>query len=303
MKTITQTFGVRASGEENSPLEIYDLFLDSQTVRLVNYDQNVSFFDINGISATYIAFPTKREVLERSVENPINTIVCGVSNIDRSMSSYLATNEFRGRRIVIRKIFADQLTSSGDCVYLFDGIMDAPAANEDIVQINAVDRIGTLNKEAPRRWYQLLCNNKFMDEQCGYGRTSGDMYVSTNGTCSGDCTDLIVHSSTIIQSNNYWKDGEIKITSGSAGGQRRKVVASSGDNTVNLDINLTVAPASGDNFTISRGCDKTWLRCSGDFLNDTNFIGFPTLPNNMVIRGWLLPLFITLSFGVLNAIL
>jgi len=162
--------------------------------------------------------------------------------------------------------------------------MDMPAANEKTVQVNAIDRIGTLNKEAPRRWYQLLCNNKFMDSQCGYSRTSGDMYQTLNCTASGDCTISIIRSSNIIQATNYWKDGELFTTSGLNGIRKRKVVASSGDNTVNLDVSLPYALSSDDTFTIKRGCDKTWLKCSGDFFNDKNFMGFPTIPERMVVR-------------------
>lgn len=285
MKTLSSAFQSTASGDANKPLEIYDLYLDNITLHIVNYDKNINFFDIAGNSQTYTAVSVSRESYERTVENPINSIVLGIANVDRSMSAYLAANEFRGRRIVIRKIFADQLTTSGDVSIIFDGSMDIPAASEQTVQINAVDRIGTLRREVPRRWYQLMCNNKFFDEQCGYSRTSGDMYATLNGTFTTGCTTSVLKSSNLTQADNYWKDGDIAVTSGTAAISKRKIVSSSQSaNSVNVDVYLSSIPVSGNTFTIRRTCDKTAFRCSGDFNNIDNFSGFTTIPQSMVIR-------------------
>lgn len=285
MKTMSAAFRATASGDSNAPLEIYDLYLDSTVLHIVNYDKNIAFFDLEGNSATYIAIPVTRETYERSSENSVNTINLAIANIDRSMSAYLANTEFRGRRITIRKIFADQLTSSGDVAIVFDGVMDTPAASEESVQVTAVDRIGTLRKEAPRRWYQLMCNNKFSDEACFYGRTSGDMYATLNGTFSSGCTTQVLKSAALSQANNYWKNGDITITSGLNGVVKRKNVSSDPLTTsINVDIALSYAPVSGDTFTVRRTCDKTHFSCSGDFNNDANWGGFDTIPQSLVIR-------------------
>ena len=289
MRTLSSVYRTTASGDANQPVEIYDLFLDSQTLHFINYDKNITFYDLSNNSQVYTALPIHREAYERSADNPINSIVVGVANVDRSISAYLASDDFRGRRIVIRKIFADQLTSSGDAAIIFDGVMDTPAASEETVQVNAVDRIGTLNREGPRRWYQLLCNWKFGDEFCFYGRTSGDMYATLNCTCVSGTTVTQLKSTNITQAIDYWIDGEIQMTSGQNALKKKKVIASSGDpvNMVNLDISLDYTPVNGDTFNLRRGCDKTWFRCSGDFQNDANFGSFPTIPESMIIRSLL----------------
>ena len=283
MKTLSSAFRVTASGDQNQPLELYTLYLDDITVRMVNYDKNINYYDIDGDTLqTYYAIPVHREGYERTTENPINSIRLNVANVDKAMSSYLASHEFRGRRIIIRKTFANQLTSSGDMAIIFDGVMDSPAASEQTVQINAMDRIGSLKREAPKRWYQLLCNNKFFDEQCAFGRTSGDMYQTVNGTCFSGCSKTQIHSLDLTQVDDYWLDGEIRMTSGQNGMKRRKIVASNqANNTANLDISLEYTSASGDTFAISRGCDKTWYRCSGDFQNDANIAAYPTIPEQI----------------------
>lgn len=285
MRTLSAAFRANASGDANQPLELYDMYLDNEVVHFVNYDKNISYFDIDGVAQTYTALPISRQEYERSLENPINSVVIGIANIDKSISAYLAANDFRGRRLVIRKVFADALSSADDNAVIFDGVMDTPAASEESVQVNAVDRIGTLFKEVPRRWYQLLCNWKFGDAFCSQGKTSGDMYGTARYSCSTGSSTKIIKSATLVQVNNYWIDGDIQITSGQSAIKKRKVVSSSqSENSVNLDFALPYAPVVGDTFTIRRTCDKTHFRCSGDFSNDLNWGGFDSVPAQMVVR-------------------
>ncbi len=285
MRTLSTAFRSNASGDANQPLELYDMYLDNEVVHFVNYDKNISYFDIDGVAQTYTALPISRQEYERSLENPINSVAIGIANIDKSISAYLAANDFRGRRLVIRKVFADALSSADDNAIIFDGVMDTPAASEESVQVNAVDRIGTLFKEVPRRWYQLLCNWKFGDAFCFQGKTSGDMYVTGNYSCSAGCSTTVIKSASLTQANNYWIDGDVQITSGQSALKKRKIVSSSQSGTsVNLDFALPFAPANGDTFTIRRTCDKSHFRCSGDFSNDLNFGGFDSVPGQMVIR-------------------
>ena len=285
MRTLSAAFRSEASGDSNAPLELYDMYLDSEVIHLVNYDKNISYFDIDGVAQTYTALPVSRQEYERSVENPINSVVVGMANVDKSMSAYLANNDFRGRRLVIRKVFANALTSADDNCIIFDGVMDTPAASEESVQVNVTDRIGTLFKEVPRRWYQLLCNYKFGDAFCFQGKTSGDMYATANYSCAAGSSTTVVKSASLTQANNYWIDGDIQITSGQSALKKRKIVSSNAVGTsVNLDFALPFAPAVNDTFTIRRTCDKTHFRCSGDFSNDLNFGGYDSVPAQMVIR-------------------
>lgn len=295
MKTLSPVFRAKASGDMNQPIELYDLFLDTTTLHFVNYDKNVTFFGVDNITPTsYIALPITRQTIERSVENPINSAVIAIPNVNLAMSAYLSAHEFRGRRIVIRKIFADELSSSGDVAVMFDGIMDTPAASEETVQVNVTDKIGTLTRQAPRRWYQLLCNNKFMDDQCSYARSSGEMYRTTNYICFSGSTASSLSLGSSPSGDDFWKDGEIYMTSGSNSNLKRKVVNSSGDaQSITLDIALPYVPMSGDTFTVRRGCDKVQATCLARFNNELNFAGFPWIPEEMVIR--VLPLLVSLA--------
>lgn len=285
MRTLSQVFKAMASGDQNQPFEIYDLYLDSQTLHLAQYPENITFYDLAGDAQTYLAFPLEREPAIATSDLAINHITVKVANVDRGMSAYLAANDFRGRRIVIRKVFRDRLSSSGDAAIIFDGIMDSPYADERVCAIEAVERIATLNKECPGRWYQLLCNWKYGSTECGISKggavNSGDATVDS-------ATDTIITDAAyplVASGDNYWKDGILEMTAGTYDGEKRRIKSNDATaKTITLTLALGGAPTAGDSYTVWRNCDLTRYRCSGDFQNDANFGGFSTIPQQMVIR-------------------
>lgn len=284
MKSLSASYRSKASGDYNAPIEIYDIFLDTQTLHLAQYDKNFTFYDLNGNSETYLAFPMKREPADRSSEGAIGSVKVNVANIDRSMSAYIASTDIRGRRVVIRKVFTDLVTSSGDAAVIFDGVMDAPTVSEETLEFNATDRV-SLNREVPRQRYMLLCNHKFGNEECFYGKASGDMYGTHKGICDGVSSGLTITTTTLASGDDFFKDGEVVFTKGLNANLKRKVVRNNAvAKSMTIDYALPYTLVSGDTFTLRRSCDKSALRCSGDFNNGANFLGFPTIPQELIVR-------------------
>ena len=139
MRTLSQVVKTAASGDQIQPREIYDVFLDSSTLHFAQSPEDIAFFDLDGTPVTYTAMPIEREPAKAGSDLSINTIVVRVANVDRAMSTYLVNNDFRGRRLVIRKIFLGVSATSGDAVRIFDGVMDSPSADENWVGVTAVD--------------------------------------------------------------------------------------------------------------------------------------------------------------------
>jgi len=211
----------------------------------------------------------------------IGQISIAVPNVDRGMSAYLAANDFRGRRVVIRKIFADQITLSGDACIVFDGLIDKPMVTEEVLSFTCTPRLGSLMLEVPRVWYQLLCNWKFGSDQCGIDL--GALANSGDKTIDAGSTVTTLKDSGITEGDDYWKYGEVEFTSGDLDGDKRRIITNSGD-VVYLATSLDSVPEAGDTYIIRRGCDKTLLRCSGDYSNKANYGGFPSIPEAMVVR-------------------
>ena len=283
MRSLSQVVRAAASGDKSKPIEIYDVYLDAETLHFAQYVENVTFFDLAGSETTYTALPIERDGAKAASDLSINTISIRVANVNKAMSSYLAANEFRGRRVVVRKLFMGGALTSGDAVRVFDGVMDSPAADEKWLSISAVDRIGTLQKECPKRWYQLLCNWKFSSTECAVDLSS--VLNSGDGTVDSATAAVITDAGlpNTASGDNYWKNGYIKFTSGNLNRTRRRISAST-STTVTVDTDLSEAPANGDDYTLLRNCDQTLLQCSGDFANGANFGGFANIPEQMVMR-------------------
>jgi len=284
MKQLPQDFRTQASGDYNKPLEIVDIYLDNNSYYFVsNNTENINFYNaISGDSVTYYAAPVSRESASSSAGLDIDNVRIGLANVDKTLVGYLQAEEFRSRRIVIRQIFSDLLTSSGDAVVIFDGLMDSPAVDQNWLSITAKPRISTLKKKAPGRWYQLPCNWKFGDQYCTID-VSDPLYTKSKVAGAG-CSTTRISGDDLSEGSGYWRRGYVRFTSGNNLYQRT-TIRSSGAGYIELDGFLPYTPSSGDTYTVVAGCDKTLFMCSGDYANEANFGGFHTIPENMIIKG------------------
>ncbi|MDP8298269.1 MAG: phage BR0599 family protein [Candidatus Orphnella occulta] len=270
-------------GELPTTVELYDIFLDDQTLYYTDHIENVDFFDINSGAQTYTALSLSRSPSSRSTDK-IDTMRVELTNVNSYMSSYVAANEFRGRRITIRKVFLDHLNSVSHQIWIIPiGIMDKPIMREDKMEIKVTPLFGTLNTVIPRRKQQLLCNQRFGDTRCTIDRDHADNKQS--GTMDVDSTQLIIKDATRSEATNYWRFGELHITAGTAAniGEKR-LVRKSSSGEIYLDFPLPSVPTTGDGYTVYRGCDKTLVSCADKFSNDANFSGFHSIPQLLVAR-------------------
>jgi len=272
--------------EAQKPLEIYDVYLDSETLHFTAYDRDLSFYDPDGNAQTYTALGISRGPIHTSVENKVDNCIIRLDNVNRAMSSYIASNEFRGRKITIRKIFADISGNwaADDDIYMFKGIMNKPALGEGLMEMGCVSRAGTFELECPKRTYSLLCPWRFAASGCLDGsKTADQLYAAQNGTITTGSTESTIADTSRTEANNYWLYGEVEFTSGENDDEKRIVVSSTQNVDFKVDIALDNVPIAGDTYTIKRGCDKTITRCSG-LGNASAFGGFFSIPQEMIIR-------------------
>jgi len=271
---------------QNKPLEIYDIFLDDQTLHFAAFDRDISFYDVDGNAATYTALGITRDTIKTSVDTKVDSVNVKLDNVNRAMSSYVASNEFRGRKIVVRKIFADISGSwaKDDDVYMFTGIMNRPGLGENVMEMECVSRAGTFEYECPRRRYSISCPWKFAASGCTDGNmTTSQLLNVFSGTADADCTTTVIKDSALPQVDDYYNYGTVDFTSGANDGESRIVIDCASGTSFTLDYALDAAPSNGDTYEISRGCDKTIASCSG-IGNEAAFGGFFTIPQQMVIR-------------------
>ena len=291
MRSLTSVVRAEASGDYGlGPIEIFDFFLPSQTLHFTNYDKSISFFGPTGDAVTYTPFPIQREQKQSSSDMAIDSVVIRAQNVDLAMSAYLATDDFRGRRVVVRKMFPQYTANSGDAVLVVDGFIEQIAADQQALQCEVVPKaLGTLRAEGPRRWYQVLCNWKFGEPgTCASGDDhSRTLFSATAGTVGAGSTIGRILDSGRTEGggktgNGFWVEGTLEFVSGVHQGALRKVIKS-GVGYLDLDFAISPVP-SGDGYVVRKGCDKSLFRCSGDHVNQANFGGFSTIPQQEVIR-------------------
>lgn len=120
---------------------------------------------------------------------------------------------------------------------------------------------------------QFLCDAELGDERCGVNLAT----VSQSGTVA---TPFTQSSFTVtgLSSNpdGYFSRGMLTWTSGANTGAKYQIRAGWGD-TFHLWRTPVNTVATGDSFSVTPGCDKTFPTCRLTFLNGDNHRGFPTV--------------------------
>ena len=96
------------------------------------------------------------------------------------------------------------------------------------------------------------------------------------GTADAGSTATILKDAARTEAEDYWNGGILEMTSGTNDGKRRQILTSV-PGTITLLYAFSNPIATGDTYTIKRGCDKSISSCR-DFENEINFGGFISIP-------------------------
>jgi hypothetical protein len=78
--------------------------------------------------------------------------------------------------------------------------------------------------------------------------------------------------------NGVYALGVITFTSGANDGRKRKIEISDVSGAITLRVPLPIAPADGDTFSVTPGCDHLMSTCAEKYDNLVHFGGFPFIP-------------------------
>lgn len=267
----------------HKPVEIYDIYLgsqteeDSNTLHYVNFYSSIKFFSYLGQTAqTYTPLGVQRSSIKKTSKGEIERVGFKLDNVNKAMGSFAANHNFRTKRIVVRLVFRDHLTSPLDTKVVFDGFIQAIVFEQKVMSATCTPKIGSLGFETGWR-YQLSCNARFGDAYCKIDKSIAANKVV--GSATSGSTTTVIDTVNLTQIDDYWNYGTITFTSGDNTGLSRKVIDfDNSTKKATLDYALDNAVASGDNFIAYRGCDKTLESCENIYSNEDNFHGFHTIP-------------------------
>jgi uncharacterized phage protein (TIGR02218 family) len=180
-----------------------------------------------------------------------------------------------GASVVMTEIYMDATVDAvsviGDIV-IFGGRVSVASTDGLTATIQVKGANNRLDQYAPRRLYQVGCNNTFCDAGCTLLRAS----FTSSFTVGASPTRLFVPWASPPGTPSQFVLGTLTMTSGAASGESVTVGAADASGCT-LVFPLYAAPAPGDTFTVFQGCDKTIATCTGRS-NNQNGLWFPFIP-------------------------
>lgn len=137
-----------------------------------------------------------------------------------------------------------------------------------------------LDVKVPRNVYQPACMNTLYDSACGVVRSA---HTASSTALSASDAARVSFTHGLGASAGTYDLGVVTFTAGANAGVSRTVrryetVLGSGVNRITLMSPLPATVASGDAYTISKGCNRTQATCSSAFSNLARFRGTPYVP-------------------------
>lgn len=181
--------------------------------------------------------------------------------------------------VLVERVFMPTYgdTSAGSVVLFQGNVSDIPVADSIHAEMDIKSAKEKLNIPMPYQMYQPGCRWPLFSTGCGIAASSVTL-PSINVT-AGSGQLLLFATSLSGNPDHYFDEGYITFTSGPNGGAVRAIrqfLASGGQ--ILLFAPLQFAPAIGDLFSITPGCDKMQTTCDTKFHNLVNFGGMPYIP-------------------------
>ncbi len=206
------------------------------------------------------------------------------------------------QQIVVAARPTDLINGAPLLVALRDGAFDGAAVRRDRVflaspggvavggvtlfkgRVSTIDQVGrtsatltvasdlvALDIDMPRNLFSPTCLHALYDSGCGVARGT---YASAGVAGVGSTASAIVFSGAAASH----AQGSIVFASGANANVRATVKSVAAGSALNLVYPLPFAPAPGDAFTVTAGCDHTQATCAARFSNLARFRGFPYVP-------------------------
>jgi uncharacterized phage protein (TIGR02218 family) len=250
---------------------------DGVIVALTQHDRDLTFDNTTFVAAQAFLGSDQESQLNLS---PNRTALSGALTIEAISEADLALGRWDGAKV---EAFWVDWTSPTDFIRIWLGIVAGATWRGSVFELDVVGPEAVLNKEIGRV-YARTC-----DATLGDGRCKVNLAVSgrtLSATISAVSCDRSVTCAIPAGSNkDDFIGGVITLTDGPATSWRADVTrieVSTSAWRIYLSRPFPIAPASGNGFSLTMGCDKSFATCKARFANALNFRGQPTLPGDDV---------------------
>lgn len=258
-KSISAEVITQMDATQKRPVLLFELGLSS-TIRFAAYKTNIVFpTGGNTYTAKAIMIPNVSQILE----GQIGRVTIKFDNVTKDMAAYAHNEDFRGKSLIIKRIYLDAI---GDAAYyneVFNGHMERPSE----ISPQWLTVTGTLGKPLNRKVlsfaYQRMCPWIFGGVNCNTNGNADLTSLTASGTAdSGSVTTLV--DNALTQVDNYWNHGEIEITKSGVVYYRRIKDFVDATNTITFDVAMPFAIDNTCTYVVYKGCDQIWDTCKSD---------------------------------------
>ena len=164
-RDIDPTFKQEKAKQENRPIYLYIIedYDGSNDLYLVGYDEDVVYD-----SVTYTRFPIMHEFTGENNQGRIDQVKVRLANVSRLIQLYLEQYDFRGKKVIIRTVWVNQLSDPDahmDDIFYIDNY----TADQTNVEFTLTGKFDVLGMDLPaRRYARNYCSWKFKSSECGY---------------------------------------------------------------------------------------------------------------------------------------
>jgi hypothetical protein len=287
VKPISTGVSVQLAAAQRRPVNLITLDLGSGvTLRYATAKQNIVF---PAAGNTYTAKNIEYSAPSFSAEGQLSKVTVKLDNTARDMASYAVQRDFKGKKIIIWRIFRDA-SGATDYDLIFNGWMQEPSFDYNWISIPA-DTGTALDRITPHRNYGRSCAWSFGKTECDTdGLSSGASLTRSSTTVRGgnpgnqNAGVTSFYDTTLKNSGaSAWVYGKVFLLVGGASEERMvvdfEVTAGSGG-TVVFDVPCSTAISAATKYELRMGCSKSWTACSGASTlgptadNTANFSGF-----------------------------
>jgi hypothetical protein len=247
------------NAEEKRPVLLFELGIGS-TVRFVGAKDNLTFPTAGNV---YTAKAITISGVSQELEGQIGRVTTKFDNVAQDMAAYANNEDFRGKTLIIKRVYLDALGNATYYNEVFNGVMETPS---DIDQrwLTVSATIGkSLSHKSLTFAYQRMCPWIFGGTECNTNSLADLTSLTASGTADSGSTSTLVDNA-LTQADDYWNNGQIIITKSSRVYRRRikDFVASS--DTLIFDVELPTAVDNTCTYVIYKGCDQTLDTCESD---------------------------------------
>ena len=225
---------------------------------------------------SYTALAIKRGTISSEDGTVLNEIEIGLDNTDLAFKNYVLGGNLERKQCKINLLFVSSAGSLLGEVLLYHGQMDAPKGDENWVSIS-LRPFEMLEREYPRRIYQIGCNWRFGDNSCSKHLYDYDALTPLTSQSDG-VTLTLSHGQAV----DYFVPGFAQIQDGDYINEYRPI-ASNTTGTVTLRVSFGHTIPNGTSIYLQKLCAKNPDACINIFDNYDNYGGFPHVPKQPII--------------------